>query len=292
MKPSMGTIAAGLVCVLSCSKSPEEAPARQGGSAPAAADARADDDGTDAATTKSTELHEADLEAAAVAVIAQALEGIGLEARVEGSEVRVGAHVVSLDATIENRRAEGGAVMFGVAFEPSFDGEAVPALVCGVIGIGEDADDAREDLIAEWGAQHGAPLAFAFAARELPDQLRPPVEGDDFAPFYAPVEMGGVQVFSSPAGLRWESSEDETLTSDAFAALVAEAIEPALPPGPGYHGMRVLVIVEGAKVDTEGCRVDGVDSPQLAEAVAGLDWPEGAPAYMYKQYFVFSRPSK
>jgi hypothetical protein len=281
-------IAAGLCCALACKAERADAPAKESEpkSEPApepAGEPRAEATKVDVEGT---------LEQGVASAFVETLKRAGLEARAEGPKVSVGEHTLEVDATVENHAVQDGKVVLGVGFVLSVDGRREPALSTGSVGLGDDPADAIESLIREWFVQFGAPITFAFVARELPDQLQPPAQGEGDPTLYDTVELGEQRAFTGLTGVRGDAAKVESVTSEAFIDGLAEAIAPTLPPGPGYHALRVSVVVKGEEVDAGGCRVDGVESPALSQIVSGLDWSAGAPAYMYTQFFVLSRPSE
>jgi hypothetical protein len=224
------------------------------------------------------------LEAAAAAAFAGALTSVGLESHATGPRVLVGEHVLVVDVTTEHAEVHDGQFIHAAAFALSLDGRVMPAFTSGVIGVGRDAADASETALYEWLGQYGAPIAFAVAAREFPERKAMPTGNTGAAAFYIPLRVDGLLWFASPVGLRGGPSVAETLTSDPFVLHLSESIASLVPLDPGYHTLTVQVSVEGSELVDAGCRIDGVDAPELMRIVAALDWPPGD--YMYKQFFV------
>jgi hypothetical protein len=120
-----------------------------------------------------------------------------------------------------------------------------------------------------------------------PDATNPP-------PSYAKVEVGGQALFHGPPGLRGEATSPADVSSEEFVRRVATLVVANLqrqPPVGEYRSALVQIVVAGTSVTGGECRVDGLISTELLEALSKLSWPEGSPTYMFKLFFVGSTPS-
>ena len=109
------------------------------------------------------------------------------------------------------------------------------------------------------------------------------------APFHRKVEVDGHLLFHGPTGVRGQAKQAAALSSEEFvrgiARLVVGTLRQKQPVG-AYRSALVQVVITGTAVTSGECRVDGVISTELFEALSRLSWPDAAPTYMLKVFFV------
>jgi Family of unknown function (DUF6348) len=218
--------------------------------------------------------------------LARTFRAVGLDATEEGPIVVVASRKIGVAARVSNRGKRENDHLLAADFDISMDGTRIPTFGAGAVGVGETPDDARKTAAAEWAAQYGAPIGFAMATRL--GAKGPPQGTDPLRPLYAKVEIAGQALFHGPPGLRGNGNLGSA-TSDEFVGRVGAVVVPILhqtAPITEYRSANVQVVVENSTVRSGECRVDGVVSPALLQAVSKLPWPEGSPGYMFKLFFV------
>jgi hypothetical protein len=222
----------------------------------------------------------------AVASLARTFRAVGLEASEQGSTVSVAGKRIGVEARINNRGQTDDRSILAAEFDILVDGIRIPTLTAGVVGVDDTAEHARDTAAAEWAGQYGAPIGFALATRF--GASGGPSPTDKIAPFYAKLEIEGQVLFHGPPGLRGDASTRE-VSSDGFVRTLATSVVPILlrtPPVSEYRSATVMVVVKGTAVTGGECRIDGVVSPELLQALSKLAWPEASPSYMFKLFFV------
>lgn len=222
-----------------------------------------------------------------IAALAGAFRALGLDAKEEGATVSVAGKRISIDARIDQRLEKQGRHILAADFDISIGGTRVSALMAGAIGVGDTPEHARNTAVAEWAAQYGAPIGFAMATRF--GASGPPPRTNSLAAFYAKVEVAGQTLFHGPPGLRGEVKEPGAVSSDEFLRRIAIPVVANFRRAPRFNGYRtatIQLVVTGTAVTDGECRVDGVVSPELLDALSRLSWPAGSPSYMFKLFFV------
>ena len=231
--------------------------------------------------------------------LAEALSHVGLSPSVAVSgpaaSVSVGERTLGVEVEIEDARVHEGSYVLALRFLVSIDGELVEAFASGAVGVGEHAEQARETALLEWVGQYGAPIAFAFAAREFPEQVRdrPASEEQGMAAFFFRTTVEGARVYHGPVGLRGAARDVEAVTSNRFVLELARLVVASAGIREGrYRTVTVQMVVDGASAAEGECRVDGIEVAALCDELRHIAWPEAAPSYMYQQFFVILAPSR
>jgi hypothetical protein len=149
-----------------------------------------------------------------------------------------------------------------------------------VVGLGDTPDHARDTVADYWAAQYGAPIGLALASQ---------FGASDPPPFDVKVEVDGQVLFHGLPMVRGEAKSPAYVSSEEFVRRVATIIVANLqrkPPVGEYRSALVQISVAGTAVTGGECRVDGLISTELLEALSELPWPEGSPNYMFKLFFV------
>jgi hypothetical protein len=222
-----------------------------------------------------------------VASLARTFRALGLDATEQGPTVSVAGKKISVAARVNNRAKKDARNILAAEFDLLVDGIRIPALTAGAIGVDDTPEHARDTAAAEWAGQYGSPIGFAIATRlgasGHPSATHP------IAPFYAKLKIDRQVLFHGPPGLRGNAKSPTEVSSDTFVRTLASTVVPVLQRTPAvneYRSATVLVIVEGTAVTGGECRIDGGVSPELLQAFSKLTWPEGAPSYMFKLFFV------
>ena len=221
----------------------------------------------------------------AAASLTKVFRAVGLDATAQGTTVSVSGRTVSVTARINSRLQENSQHILAAEFDISVGGIQIPTLTAVAIGVDDTPDHARDTVAAEWLAQYGAPIGFALASQF----------GSDPPPSHAKVEVDGQALFHGPPGLRGEAKSPAEVSSEEFVRRVATLVVANLqrkPPVGEYRSALVQIVVAGTAVTGGECRVDGLISTELLEALSKLSWPEGSPTYMFKLFFVGSATSR
>lgn len=223
----------------------------------------------------------------AAAALAKTFRAVGLDATAQGTTLSVADRTVMVTARINNRLQQNGRHILAAQFDVSVDGIQSPALLAGAIGVDDTPERARDTAAAEWAAQYGVPIGFALASQF--GASSPPARGDELAPLYVKLEVDGQALFHGPPGVRGAARTPGAISSREFVTRVAEIAVASLrrkAAATGYRSALVQVLVTGAAVTGGECRVDGLISPELLDALSKLPWPEAAPSYVFKLFFV------
>ena len=218
----------------------------------------------------------------AAASLTKVFRAVGLDATAQETTVSVSGRTVSVTARINKRLQENSRHILAAEFDISVGGIQIPTLTAGAIGVDDTPDHARDTVAAEWAAQYGAPIGFALASQ---------FGASNAPPSYARVEVDGQALFHGPPGLRGEAKSPADVSSEEFVRRVATLVVANLqrkPPVGEYRSALVQIVVAGTAVTGGECRVDGLISTELLEALSKLSWPEGLPTYMFKLFFVGS----
>jgi hypothetical protein len=222
----------------------------------------------------------------AAASLAKTFRAVGLEATEQGSTVSVAGQKIGVAAHIDDRVQKDNRTILAAEFSVLLNDIRIPALTAGAIGVDDTAEHARDTAVTEWAAQYGAPIGFALATRFGARGRPAPTER--IAPFYARLEIDGQALFHGPPGLRGDAKTSE-VSSDGFVRTVAMSVVRILqrtPPVSEYRSATIMVVVNGTALTGGECRIDGVVSAALLQALSKLPWPEGSPSYMFKLFFV------
>jgi hypothetical protein len=228
-----------------------------------------------------------DLGSKAAATLAKMFRSLSLETTQVGAMVTVAGTQVSVETRINNRLQQANQHILAAEFDVSVGGIRSPELRAGVVGIGDSPDGARDSAIEEWVAQYGIPIGFAVAARL--GASGPPAREDETAKFYAMQVVDGQTLFHGLPGLRGAAKQPDTVVSDEFLRRVAEAVVASMRQRTSsgrYRSGTVQLVVHGSSVTGGECRIDGEISPDVLKALSSWTWPEGAPSYMFKLFFV------
>jgi len=223
----------------------------------------------------------------AVEALAKTFRAVGLDASAHGTTLSVADRPVTVTARINNRLQQNSRHILAAQFDISVDGIQIPTLLSGAIGVDDTPERARATAAAEWAAQYGAPIGFALASRF--GASGPPPRSNELAPFYRKLEVDGQVLFHGPSGVRGDAKTPGATSSGEFVRRVATLVVASLrrkPPVSEYRSALVQVLVTGSAVTGGECRVDGLVSPELLEALSKLSWPEGSPSYVFKLFFV------
>lgn len=221
------------------------------------------------------------------ASLAKTFRALGLDATEQGPAVSVAGKKITVAARVNNRAKRDARNILAAEFDLLVDGTRIPALTAAAIGVDDTHEHARDTAAAEWAAQYGSPIGFAIATRV--GASGHPSTTDPIVPFYAKLEIDRQVLFHGPPGLRGNAKSPAEVSSDAFVRTLAGTVVSVLQRTPAvneYRSATVLVVVEGTGVTGGECRIDGVVSPELLQAFSKLTWPEGAPSYMFKLFFV------
>jgi len=221
------------------------------------------------------------------ASLAKTFRALGLDATEQGPAVSIAGKKISVAARVNNRAKKDARNILAAEFDLLVDGIPIPALTAGTIGVDDTPERARDTAAAEWAGQYGSPIGFAIATRL--GASGHPSATDPIAPFYARLKIDRQVLFHGPPGLRGNAKSPAEVSSDAFVRTLASTVVPVLQRTPAvneYRSATVLVVVDGTAVTGGECRIDGVVSPELVQAFSKLSWPEGAPSYMFKLFFV------
>jgi len=223
----------------------------------------------------------------AAAALTSTLRAAGLDAREHGVTVAVSGHIVGVSVHVENRLQRQGQHVLAARFEIAVDGMRIPNLVAGAIGMGNDPTAALATAGTEWVAQYGVPIGFALAAQLGDGEAAVP--SNALAPFHRRVEVDGQLLFHGPPGVRGQAKQAAAISSDDFVRGIARHVVGTLrqqQPVGAYRSALVQVVITGTAVTSGECRLDGVISTELFEVLSRLSWPEAAPTYMLKVFFV------
>jgi len=221
------------------------------------------------------------------ASLAKTFRALGLDVTEQGPTVSVAGKKISVAARVNNRAKKDARNILAAEFDLLVDGIRIPALTAGAIGVDDTPEHARDTAAAEWAGQYGAPIGFAIATRL--GASGHPSATDAIGQFYAKLEIDRQVLFHGPPGLRGNAKSPAEVSSDAFVRTLASTVVPVMHRAQSVHEYRsatVLVVVEGTAVTGGECRIDGVVLPELLQAFSQLTWPEGAPSYMFKLFFV------
>ncbi|MGC4070231.1 MAG: DUF6348 family protein [Polyangiaceae bacterium] len=223
------------------------------------------------------------------AMLASTFRALGLHAVEQDSAVSVANRSISVVARIDNRAQKDTRSILAATFEVLIDGRRIPTLTGGAIGVGETPVQARDTAAADWAFQYGAPIGFALATT-LGAEGRPTAT-DPLARLYGKTEVDGQGLFYGPPGIRGRTAAPDEVASIAFLRTVATSVVRLLrckSPACEYRSTTILILVEGSAVTGGECRLDGDVSPELLDTLSKLTWPEGAPKYVFKLFFVGS----
>src|SRR5262249_45945660 len=136
----------------------------------------------------------------------------------EGSLLKVGGHRIELTPRIENQAQQEGRWIIAMRVHVALDGQELPALRTGSVGVDTTRDAALQTAADEWSRQFGTAVVEALG----PGGRK-----------RAPIAAGAYQLFPGPAGIR---GTDEPGRFDASLKELSEAIAgfvaTCFPPGP------------------------------------------------------------
>jgi hypothetical protein len=227
------------------------------------------------------------LTANGVASLAKSFRALGLDVTDQGTMIAVAGKTVGLATRINNRVEKEGHSILAADFDILVDGIRVSTLTAGAIGVDDTPEHARATTAAEWASQYGAPIGFALATRF--GATGSPSATDAVAPFYAKIEIDNRVLFYGPPGLRGKAKAPGEVSSDAFIRTLATSVVAVLREARSaseFRSATVLIVVQGKAVTGGECRIDGLVSAELFQALSKLSWPEGSPLYMFKLFFV------
>lgn len=219
----------------------------------------------------------------AAGMLVERFHSVGLKASRNLNLVSVAGTKVGIVVRVNDELKQEGQHVLAAEFHVSVDGERIPSLVAGVIGIDSTPESARETTVAEWAAQYGIPIASAIADGAKPSNGRDPARASD-----SRIELGNVVLYHGNVGLRGRARDTTAVSTKRFLASVAETVLPCLGHKGRFRTATIMLVVDGNRVIGGECRVNGEVSPILFEQLGKLTWPEGAPKYIFKLYFVAS----
>ena len=208
---------------------------------------------------------------------------VGLEPTQHDSSVAVSGKTINVAARVNNKLERNGAQILDAQFDISVDGIRVPELTGAVVGIDPTPAGALETAAEDWAMTYGLPIGLSIAARL----------GARGGPASSKIEIDGVVLFHGPVGLRGEAKTPAAASSNEFlhnlAATALTSMRARDHSGP-YRSATIQLAVDGTVVVSGECRADGIVAPELCKALSKLSWPEAAPTYVYKLFFVLPVP--
>jgi hypothetical protein len=205
-------------------------------------------------------------------VLAQHLKEVGHPAAQQGNLLTVGSHRIQVNSFIEEEGQKEGHWLVGVGVQVVLDGEALPALRTGAVGVDTSRERAIQSAADQWGMGYGIVVIHSL----FPKSSDPPsVAAGPYRIYYGPVLMRGTAEIKDFAAARAQLSRAlSTFTSQTFSGQAE------------WHGMTINVTSSPSKGITSMGQLDGKVSPLLTQAIKGVSWPTGGSSWMLKQFFL------
>jgi len=199
-------------------------------------------------------------------MLARAAGGIAV-----GNAVKLDDHSLVTNVAIEQIREHpsGAQTAAGIGVMFDVDGNSVPALTTGSVGIDSTREGALGVAIEEWVTGYGMPIVNALARKGKT------------------LRVGAFDVYPGPTGIRGSDPEHLENLHETFFQEVGSAL-PQLVSGPSLHALSILVVRRpDGSLDGE-FRVDGQPSDRLKQLALRAKWPKSEDTYMLKQYYVLT----
>ena len=187
---------------------------------------------------------------------------LGQAAGVTGTDeaLVLGARTLAVRGAVEQME-RGPQFAVGIRVTCALDGEPVPALTAGSVGLGDEPEAAVQTAVQEWVMSNGLSIANALLARGDRRRFGTPPHAYDIT-----ASATGVRG-QAPDGLGKLHGELLGLAAPAFGELFVK-------PSP-LHALTVVVVRKpDAPLDGE-FRVDGELSPAFRAIALRVAWPAG-----------------
>jgi hypothetical protein len=207
---------------------------------------------------------------------------VRLDVTRQGRTVTAAGHRIEVDAHVDAKTRRGEQHIIAVDFQIRIDGELVPALRSGVVGVDPTSEGARATAASEWAAQYGAPIGYAIA-RWLGVTTAPQLS-DAVSHFYLYVRVNGELLHFGPPGFRGSLTDPEALSSPEFVQNIAALAVPRMGSRNHFRSATILLEFNGDTVVGGECRINGEISPALLGALKGLTLQQHEPRFLYKLY--------
>ena len=217
---------------------------------------------------------------AALAALRHHLDTAGATYQIDDGEVCLGGHRLGLSITFEGFVPQGDLTLAPLDIQIHLDGDSGDRFRVGTLGVGPDRAAAMRDAISEWHLLAAAPLLAALGAAV--EKRRADTEFK---------ELAGWELFAGRVGIRGEVPA-QLRTGGAFYRSMLGRLQQIVAGWDKPNRRELRSIFFMASRGPDGCEiqaaVDGIVSQPLAELLAGLSWPSGKGAYLYKQLFVLA----
>jgi len=185
--------------------------------------------------------------------------------------VKLEGHSLATRATIESvtPSQNGARVLAGIQVAVDVDGQRVPALTSGSIGIDSTREGALRIGIEEWVAGVGVPMVNALTGKG--ETLR----------------VGAFVAHPGPIGIRGPMPE----LLDGLRETILRDLAPDLSrllSGSGLHALSFMVVWHPDGTVHGEFRIDGEISDPLKQLAQKVKWPKGQDTYILKQYYVLA----
>lgn len=189
--------------------------------------------------------------------------------RVDGSKIKVGEEELEVLPVIEQRAKQDMAFLCAVRFEVSVASMPQTRFIHDAIGIGDSITDAEQTAVVEWFMAFGLPLFKSFAQSSIA------------------LHVNGYKVYPGFMGMRGGPPGDWVDGSVKMHEKVLAALEKVLhkPAVPMSILDLKLMAALGEPLSGE-CRIDGVVSQVVLQALQELPWPRSPTSYIWKQVYV------
>lgn len=209
--------------------------------------------------------------------LAQRLKEAGQSASQEGSLLKVGQREIRIEPQIEREVQKEGRWLIGVGIRVNLDGNDLPALRSGAVGIDASREAALKTAAEEWSQEFGAPLVHAL----FPTSTK-----------HNPAVYGAYRIFPGPPGIRGSDnikSFDASLRElpDVLGRFATQTFHQGKAE---WRGLTVSIAFTPTQEKKSMCQVDGKMSDELSSAVNRLDWPVDG-NYLFKRFYLLA-PAK
>ncbi|MDH3717454.1 MAG: DUF6348 family protein [Planctomycetota bacterium] len=209
------------------------------------------------------------------------LETAGVEFREEDGDIVFNQHRLGLGIVFEGFAQQGPQRIAPVEIQIHLDGDSGDRFRVGVLGVGQNDEDAVRSAIEEWHVLLVVPLLAALGAVSVRRLREPPS-----------LQIDGWDIYPGRAGIRGALPAGLEPGGEFFRQLVGAVGDTVKSWKTGDEpAVRIVMVMANAagRQQEAQAAVDGFVDEKLTQRVEQLSWPAAPDAYFYKQVFVLRR---
>jgi hypothetical protein len=198
----------------------------------------------------------------------------------DADSVVYGANRIHVSVVPENGAHEKGKFFWAARYEISINGEQIPALTHGTVGVDDTQDGAVQTAFQDWAMGFGYP--FIRVLEKAPDGIA----------------INGQTWYAGPLGIRGLGNElpggwvDGSNKMHQKILASTTALQSGAKNSSGFRSEEIMIAVPPTGDLKSECRINGEISPAAVAAINKLDWPRRKTAYFFKQYYVMRESEK